>query len=113
MNTPTHGREGLAALTLACPAIAFAQPPKSFSCRPAKLGMQILYTASRICALSRPDRRRSHRAMKSSKETTTAAFGREPAGSPYVAQYCPGAPNWICRPVQLRDTDLTFAFEAQ
>ena len=35
------------------------------------------------------------------------------AGSPYVAQYCPGAPNWICRPVQLRDTDLTFAFEPQ
>ncbi|HET7769277.1 MAG TPA: hypothetical protein VFN74_10935, partial [Chloroflexota bacterium] len=35
------------------------------------------------------------------------------AGSPYVAQYCPGAPNWICRPVQLQDTDLTFAFEAQ
>ena len=35
------------------------------------------------------------------------------AGSPYMAQYCPGTPNWICRPVQLRDTDLTFAFEPQ
>lgn len=35
------------------------------------------------------------------------------AASPYTSQYCPGAPNWICRPVQLRDTDLTFAFEPQ
>ena len=35
------------------------------------------------------------------------------AASPYLAQYCPGQPQWVCRPAQLRDTDLTFAFEPQ
>jgi hypothetical protein len=33
--------------------------------------------------------------------------------SPYLNQYCPGSPNWICRAGALRDTDLTFAFEPQ
>jgi hypothetical protein len=33
------------------------------------------------------------------------------AGSRYFAQYCPGAPNWLCRPGELPGTDLTFAFE--
>jgi len=35
------------------------------------------------------------------------------AGSSFLAQYCPNAPSWVCRPGQLQDTDLTFAFEAQ
>ena len=33
--------------------------------------------------------------------------------SPFLAQYCPGSPGWVCRPAQLQDTDLTFAFEPQ
>ncbi len=35
------------------------------------------------------------------------------ANSPYLRQYCPDKPNWICRPEQLAATDLTFAFERQ
>ena len=31
--------------------------------------------------------------------------------SAYFAQYCPGAPGWLCRPHELPGTDLTFAFE--
>jgi hypothetical protein len=31
--------------------------------------------------------------------------------SRFFAQYCPGAPGWLCRPVDLEASDLTFAFE--
>ncbi|HEY3057785.1 MAG TPA: hypothetical protein VGL99_02310 [Chloroflexota bacterium] len=31
--------------------------------------------------------------------------------SRYLAQYCPGNPQWLCRPAALGGTDLTFAFE--
>jgi hypothetical protein len=31
--------------------------------------------------------------------------------SKFFAQYCPGAPKWLCRPDALSATDLTFAFE--
>ena len=34
-------------------------------------------------------------------------------GSPYLRQYCPGQTNWLCRPSELPDTDLSFAFERQ
>ena len=34
------------------------------------------------------------------------------ATSPLFSQYCPGAPNWLCRPDGLSATDLTFAFAA-
>jgi hypothetical protein len=30
--------------------------------------------------------------------------------SRYLAQYCPGNPQWLCRPADLGGTDLTFAF---
>jgi hypothetical protein len=30
--------------------------------------------------------------------------------SRYLAQYCPGNPQWLCRPAELGGTDLTFAF---
>lgn len=33
--------------------------------------------------------------------------------SRYLRQYCPDAPNWVCRPDVLPDTDLSFAFERQ
>lgn len=33
------------------------------------------------------------------------------SGSRLFAQYCPGAPGWLCRPDDLPGTDLTFAFE--
>jgi len=28
-----------------------------------------------------------------------------------MRQYCPGMPQWVCRPAELPATDLTFAFE--
>jgi hypothetical protein len=31
--------------------------------------------------------------------------------SPYLASYCPGAPQWMCKPNQVPGTDYTFAFE--
>jgi hypothetical protein len=34
------------------------------------------------------------------------------ATSSLFSQYCPGAPNWLCRPDGLSATDLTFAFAA-
>jgi hypothetical protein len=34
----------------------------------------------------------------------------EAADSLYLAQYCPGAANWLCRPEDLPGTDLTDAF---
>ena len=42
-----------------------------------------------------------------------ADLAAQAATSPYLAQYCPGSPGWVWRPLQLRDTDLTFAFEPQ
>jgi hypothetical protein len=30
--------------------------------------------------------------------------------SPYLASYCPGAPQWMCKPNQVPGTDYTFAF---
>jgi hypothetical protein len=36
---------------------------------------------------------------------------QEAHGSRYFAQYCPGAPGWLCRPDELPGTDLTFAFD--
>jgi hypothetical protein len=33
--------------------------------------------------------------------------------SRFFGQYCPGAPNWLCRPDDLPATDLTYAFEPQ
>ena len=40
---------------------------------------------------------------------------QEAAGSPYLDQYCPTGPHWICRPDQLdpSTTDLTGAFEPE
>jgi hypothetical protein len=35
------------------------------------------------------------------------------ATSRFFRQYCPGQPNWVCRPSELPGTDLTFAFERQ
>lgn len=37
----------------------------------------------------------------------------EAQGSRYYQQYCPGQPNWVCRPNDLPGTDLTFAFEKE
>jgi hypothetical protein len=31
--------------------------------------------------------------------------------SPFLRQYCPGSPGWLCDPRRLPDTDLTLAFE--
>jgi hypothetical protein len=31
--------------------------------------------------------------------------------SPFLRQYCPGQPGWLCRPEQLPGADLTLAFE--
>jgi hypothetical protein len=33
--------------------------------------------------------------------------------SPFLRQYCPDQPSWVCRPGELTDTDLSFAFEPQ
>jgi hypothetical protein len=33
--------------------------------------------------------------------------------SRYLRQYCPDRPSWVCRPDELLDTDLSFAFEPQ
>ena len=41
-----------------------------------------------------------------------ADLAAQAAGSRFLAQYCPGAPRWVCRPADLPDTDLTFAFES-
>jgi hypothetical protein len=30
--------------------------------------------------------------------------------SPYLASYCPGAPQWMCKPNQVQGTDYTYAF---
>jgi hypothetical protein len=40
-----------------------------------------------------------------------ADLAQQAQGSKYFAQYCPGATRWECRPNDLLDTDLTFAFE--
>lgn len=40
-----------------------------------------------------------------------ADLAAQAAGSRFFAQYCPGAPDWLCRPAELPGTDLTFAFE--
>jgi hypothetical protein len=32
-------------------------------------------------------------------------------GSKFYGQYCPGGTRWLCRPADLPNTDLTFAFE--
>ena len=40
-----------------------------------------------------------------------ADLAQQAQGSRYFAQYCPGATRWLCRPNDLSDSDLTFAFE--
>ena len=30
--------------------------------------------------------------------------------SPYLASYCPGSPQWMCKPGQVSGTDYTYAF---
>ena len=38
---------------------------------------------------------------------------QEAQGSRFFHQYCPGGPNWVCRPNELPATDMTFAFEPE
>jgi hypothetical protein len=38
-------------------------------------------------------------------------LAQQSQGSKYFAQYCPGGTRWLCRPNDLPDSDLTFAFE--
>jgi hypothetical protein len=40
-----------------------------------------------------------------------ADLAQQSQGSKYFAQYCPGGTRWLCRPNDLPDSDLTFAFE--
>jgi hypothetical protein len=40
-----------------------------------------------------------------------ADLSAQAQGSKYFDQYCPGGTRWLCRPNDLADTDLTFAFE--
>jgi hypothetical protein len=40
-----------------------------------------------------------------------ADLAQQAQGSKYFAQYCPGGTRWLCRPNDLSDSDLTFAFE--
>ena len=40
-----------------------------------------------------------------------ADLAQQAQGSKYFAQYCPGGTRWLCRPNDLPDSDLTFAFE--
>lgn len=42
-------------------------------------------------------------------------LAQEAANSPYLDQYCPTGPHWICRPAALdpATTDLTGAFEPE
>jgi hypothetical protein len=37
-------------------------------------------------------------------------LSQESAESRFRTQYCPGLPQWLCRPAELPGTDLTFAF---
>ncbi len=39
-----------------------------------------------------------------------AGLAGEAVNSPFFAQYCPGAPHWLCRPEDLPATNLTDAF---
>jgi len=39
-----------------------------------------------------------------------AGLAGEAVKSPFFAQYCPGAPHWLCRPEDLPATNLTDAF---
>ena len=38
-------------------------------------------------------------------------LAQQAQGSRFFAQYCPGGTRWSCRPSDLSDSDLTFAFE--
>jgi hypothetical protein len=40
-----------------------------------------------------------------------ADLAAQAQGSRFFDQYCPGGTRWLCRPSELGDTDLTFAFE--
>lgn len=42
-----------------------------------------------------------------------ADLAQQAQGSRFFRQYCPGSPQWVCRPAELPATDLTFAFEPQ
>ena len=44
-------------------------------------------------------------------QTLPPDLAQQAQGSKYFAQYCPGGTRWLCRPNDLMDTDLTFAFE--
>jgi hypothetical protein len=44
-------------------------------------------------------------------QTLPPDLAQQAQGSKYFAQYCPGGIRWECRPNDLTDTDLTFAFE--
>ena len=44
-------------------------------------------------------------------QTLPPDLAQQAQGSKYFAQYCPGGTRWECRPNDLTDTDLTFAFE--
>ncbi|HEY3063167.1 MAG TPA: hypothetical protein VGL99_29685 [Chloroflexota bacterium] len=37
---------------------------------------------------------------------------QQATGTRFFAQYCPGGTRWLCRPNEMPDSDLTFAFEA-
>jgi hypothetical protein len=43
----------------------------------------------------------------------TPDLAAQATGSRFLAQYCPGRPQWVCRPAELPGTDLTLAFEPQ
>jgi hypothetical protein len=36
---------------------------------------------------------------------------QQASGSRFYAQYCKGGTRWLCRPAELANSDLTFAFE--
>jgi hypothetical protein len=38
-------------------------------------------------------------------------LAQQAQGSKYFGQYCPGGTRWLCRPSDLSNSDLTFAFE--
>jgi hypothetical protein len=40
-----------------------------------------------------------------------ADLAQQAQGSKFFGQYCPGGTRWLCRPNDLPDSDLTFAFE--
>jgi len=38
-------------------------------------------------------------------------LAQQAGSSRFFAQYCPGGTRWLCRPAEMSDSDLTYAFE--